>query len=43
MVAVLRRRDEQGPLQIRDPRNKICLLASGRAAPTRRASFKANP
>ena len=24
-------RDEQGPLQIRDPRNKICLLASGRA------------
>jgi hypothetical protein len=36
-------RDEQGPLQIRDPRNKICLLASGRAAPTRQASFKANP
>jgi hypothetical protein len=36
-------RDEQGPLLIRDPLNKICLLASGRAAPTRQARLKANP
>jgi len=36
-------RDEQGLLQIRDPRNKICLLASGRAASTRQASLKGEP